>query len=454
MSTEASTPAQVDRADLLRVIGASLVVAIPISLVAMGFLELINAMQTWVWQSAPSALGYETAPWWWAIPWLVLAGALVAAAISTFPGRGGHIPAHGTAGAPILPQYVPGVLLAALASLPFGAVLGPEAPLIGMGTGLAVWLSRVIRLSPGGRIEALIGIAGSAAAIGIILGNPLTAVVFMAEGVALMAGPVIAATIAALLGVGAGAVLFTGLGDLPGVQAQSLQLVELDSIPVPELGDLLWAVPFGVVAALVMTGIFAAGLRLEAVLHPMTRLRLVAATMLAGLMVALCASAYSLLTGRTPFDVASSGSATLAELTSDAASWSSAALIALLIFKGLAYAVSLGSFRGGAIFPSIMLGGTLGALLAPLPGLGLAGGLAVGMAAFASAGMMMPLSSVALTILLFGPNAPTVFPEVAIAAVTAFAVRVAIQKRQKVAAAGTGPTGVGAARADGSQGTG
>ncbi len=432
------TTDQVGRTDLLRVVGASLVVAVPISLVAMGFLALITEVQTWVWQTAPEGLGYDVAPWWWALPWLVLAGALAAAAISTFPGRGGHIPAHGTSGGAILPEYVPGVFLAAMASLPLGAVLGPEAPLIAMGTGLAVWLARVMRLSPGGRIEALIGVAGSAAAIGIILGSPLTAVVFVAEGVALAAGPVIAATVAALLGVGAGAILFSGLGDNPGVQAQSLQLVELDSFPAPEFGDFLWAVPFGVFAALAMSGIFAAGLRLEALLHPMSRPRLIGATMLVGAVVALCASAYSLLTDRSPFDVASSGTETLAALTGDAASWSSGALIALLVFKGLAYALSLGSFRGGAIFPSIMLGGALGALLAPLPGLGLAAGLAVGMAAFASAGMMMPLSSVALTVLLFGPNASQVFPEVAIAAVSAFAVRTAIQKRQEAAQAGTG----------------
>lgn len=417
-----------------------MVVAIPISLVAMLFLTLVTDLQTWVWTTAPTDLGYDMAPWWWPIPWMMLGAMLVAAAISTFPGRGGHIPAHGTGGGPTPPEYVPGVFLAAMASLPFGAVLGPEAPLIAMGMGLAISLSRVVRLSPGGRIEALIGTAGSAAAISIILGNPLTAVIFMAEAVALAAGPVIAATVAALLGVGVGAILFTGLDNVAGVQAQSLQLVGLDSVPTPDVGDLLWAIPFGVVAAIVMTGLFAAGLRVEASLHPLSRPRMIGATMVVGLAIALCASAYSLLTGRDPFDVASSGTATLEAITSDASSWSSGALIALLLFKGVGYALSLGAFRGGAIFPSILLGGALGALLAPLPGLGLAGGLAVGMAAFASAGMKMPLSSVALTVLLFGSNASEVFPEVALAAVTAFGVRVAIDKRQAAASTAATPT--------------
>lgn len=432
VTTPPSAP-EVTRNDLLRVIASSVVVALPISLVAIGFLNLVSVAQKWVWVTAPDDLGFSAVPWWWPIPWLVLAGLLVSAAIAVFPGPGGHIPANGTGGGATPPAFVLGVFLAAIAGLPLGVVLGPEAPLIAIGTGLAVWISRVIRLSPGGRIEALIGTAGAAAAISIVLGNPLTAVIFLAEAVAVAGGPVIAATLPALLGVGVGAVLFTGLGNTDGTKAQSLQLVELDSVPTPDIGDLLWAVPVGVVAAIVMSGLFGAGLRVADRVGAMSRSRLIPATMVVGLVVALCASSYSLITGRDPFEVASSGTDTLKALTSDPASWGVSALIALLVLKGLAYALSLGAFRGGPIFPSIMLGGAFGLLIAPLPGLGVAGGLAVGMASFGAAGMKMPLSAVALTVLLFGPNAAEAFPEVAIAAVTAFAVRVAIDKRRSAA---------------------
>jgi H+/Cl- antiporter ClcA len=188
-----------------------------------------------------------------------------------------------------------------------------------------------------------------------------------------------------------------------------------------------------------MTVVFAVGQRVAERLGPLTRGRLVGATMVVGLVVAGCASAYALITGRSPFDVASSGTATLATITGDPAAWSSGALIALLVFKALGYMLSLGAFRGGPIFPSILLGGAFGVLLAPLPGLGVAGGLAVGMAAFAAAGMRMPLSAVALTCLMFGTNATGVFPEVALAAVVAYAARAALDKRAAAANAAPGP---------------
>ena len=54
--------------------------------------------------------------------------------------------------------------------------------------------------------------------------------------------------------------------------------------------------------------------------------------------------------------MASSGTETLKEITSDPSSWGVTALIALL-FKGIGYALSLGAFRGGPIFPSIMSAG-------------------------------------------------------------------------------------------------
>ena len=63
---------------------------------------------------------------------------IVALAITRLPGDGGHVPARGlSTGGPSGPDIVPGVPLAGLATIGFGLVLGPEAPLIVLGAGLA-----------------------------------------------------------------------------------------------------------------------------------------------------------------------------------------------------------------------------------------------------------------------------------------------------------------------------
>jgi hypothetical protein len=71
-------------------------------------------------------------------------GVLAGLAIQYLPGRGGASPAGGfnVHGAPT-PAQLPGVIFAALATLVFGAVLGPEMPLVAIGGGLAVLATRL-----------------------------------------------------------------------------------------------------------------------------------------------------------------------------------------------------------------------------------------------------------------------------------------------------------------------
>ena len=58
-----------------------------------------------------------------------------------------------------------------------------------------------------------------------------------------------------------------------------------------------------------------------------------------------------------PPDVLFSGEESLPTLVRDASTYTVGALVLLIVCKGLAYGISLGSFRGGPVFPSIFIGG-------------------------------------------------------------------------------------------------
>jgi H+/Cl- antiporter ClcA len=147
---------------------------VPISAAAYFFLQLVNALQRWMFTDLPHALGFAAAPVWWPLPVLLLAGVLVGVAIRYLPGGGGHSPVDEFAagGAPT-PIELPGVLAAALASLGLGVVLGPEAPLIALGAGLAICAVRLSRRDVPQQVGAVVAATGSFAAISALLGSPL-----------------------------------------------------------------------------------------------------------------------------------------------------------------------------------------------------------------------------------------------------------------------------------------
>ena len=82
--------------------------------------------------------------------------------------------------------------------------------------------------------------------------------------------------------------------------------------------------------------------------------------------------------------------------------------------------MSLGSLRGGPIFPGLFLGGAAGVMLSGLPGFGLVPAMAAGMAAATAAIMPLPVSAAVLVTLLLGTGASGMTPIVLIAVVIAF----------------------------------
>ncbi|MEU0394603.1 chloride channel protein [Streptomyces sp. NPDC006208] len=389
-------------------------IGVPVSLLAFWFLVALHQLEHLMWADLPETLGWDTPPWWWPLPLLLVSGILVGLVVTRMRGAGGHIPAAGLhAGGPTA-AALPGVILAALASLPLGAVLGPEGPLIALGGGLALLFRDLTRAPATAQAKTLLAAAGAAAGISAILGNPLIAAVLLMEMAGVGGPQLFAVMLPVLLASGVGSLVFTGFGNWTGLDTGSLTLKIGVPLPSLDAGDVLWAVLMAVAIGAAVHLVMGGG---RTTARFVAR-RPVVHTAVCGLAAGVCAAVYALATDRTPVDVASSGQATLSRLAADPHAWGVGALIAVLLCKGLGYAICLGSLRGGPIFPSLFLGGAVGVLLAPLPGLGVVPGMAAGMAAAATSALRLPVSSVVLVILLLGSAA--MIPVVMLAAVVAF----------------------------------
>ncbi|HEY2191600.1 MAG TPA: chloride channel protein [Actinomycetospora sp.] len=397
----------------------------PVALVAFGFLALVTVLEDAVWETLPHALGQQEPSAWYAVLVVGVAGLLVGLVVARLPGRGGHIPVEGLGGGPPRIVDLPGLLLAALASLALGTVVGPEAPLTALGGGLVVL---AVRRTPLGRSPSgttVLAAAGSAAALGPVFGNPLIAAILMLEIVGLSGSGVLLVLLPCLLSAGIGGLLFTGLGSWTGIAVPSLTIPGLPAAAV-SWPALLWTVPIAVLAALAAQLPRRLGRRSAA----LTARSTILATTVAGLVVGGCGAAYHLLTGRSVLEVLQSGEKALVALVGAPHAWPIVALVLLLAAKGLAYGVSLGAFRGGPTFPAVFLGAALGVLVSPLPGLGTTAGIAIGMTAATTAVLRLPVTSVILVVLLLGAGGTDQVPVIMVAAAIAMVTAVVLDGRR------------------------
>jgi H+/Cl- antiporter ClcA len=393
------------------------ILGVPISAAAYGFLALVAGLQEWLFTDLPEALGLGGAPWWWPLPLLTLAGALVALTIRYLPGRGGHSPADGfkPGGVPS-PTEVPGIAIAALATLSLGAVLGPEAPLIALGAGLAGWAVRLARRDAPAQATAVVAAAGSFAAISTLLGSPLLGAFLLMEASGL-AGPTLGLVLVpGLMAAGVGSLIFVGLDNWTGLGTFSLALPDLPPFEQPDLAQFGWAIVIGLLAAVVGTGIR----RLALALRPHVERRLLLATPLAGLAVGGLAILFAEASGHSSSEVLFSGQDALGPFVSQSASYSVGALLLLVACKGLAYSASMASFRGGPVFPAMFLGAAGGVALSHLPGLPLVPGVAMGIGAMSVVMLNLPMTSVLLATLLLASDGLTVMPLVIVAVAVAY----------------------------------
>jgi H+/Cl- antiporter ClcA len=393
------------------------ILGVPISAAAYGFLALVSGLQEWLFTDLPGALGFDGTPLWWPLPLLALAGVLVGLTIRYLPGRGGHSPADGfKAGGVPSPIELPGIAIAALATLSLGAVLGPEAPLIALGAGLAGSAVRLARRDVPAQATAVVAAAGSFAAISTLLGSPLLGAFLLMEASGL-GGPTLGLVLVpGLVAAGVGSLIFIGLDAWTGLGTYSLALPDVPPFAQPDLAQFGWALVIGLVAAVVGTGIR----RLALALRPHVERRLLLATPLVGVAVGTLAIVYAQASGHNFSEVLFSGQNALGPLISNSASYSAGALVLLVACKGLAYGASLAGFRGGPVFPAMFLGAAGGITLSHLPGLPLVPGVAMGIGAMSVVLLRLPLTSVLLATLLLAADGLAVMPLVIVAVAVAY----------------------------------
>ncbi len=234
------------------------IVGVVASLAAWGFLQLIYYLQVWVYTDLPDALGYGSTPDWWSIPFLTLAGLATAFAIVRLPGKGGHEPTEGLGGGLTPPVDVPGVLLAALAGIGLGVVLGPEAPLLALGSGIGFLLVRTLKKDAPEQVGQLLATSGMFAGLSFLFGSPVIAAVILIEAAAPNRQQMPLILIPGLLAAGIGSLISIGMDSWTGLDSSNISLgsLPLEEFDRPEFGDIAWTIPLAIVIAVGVFVIF------------------------------------------------------------------------------------------------------------------------------------------------------------------------------------------------------
>src|SRR5208282_806218 len=324
-------------------------------------------------------------------------------------------------GGPTLPVVLPGVLLAAFATVGLGLVLGPEAPLIALGSGLGVVTIRLLRRDTPPQVVTVMAAAGTFAAVSFLVQSPLITAVLMLEVIGL-GGPRL--TLVLLPGLSAsviGSLVSLGMGSWTGLSTSAYALGSVEGLvkfPRPDIADFGWTIALALAVALACVLMVALGRHTVGVVASRRFVLLPAV----GLIVAGLAIAFHQATGKPFQEVLFSGQASIPGLLSKADTWSIGALALLIVFKGLAYSLSLGSFRGGPTFPALFLGAVAGLMAGQLPGFAITPAVAVGMAAAVAAVLRLPLSAIVFSALLTVGSGAGSEPLVIVGAIVAYLV--------------------------------
>ncbi len=411
-----------------RLLILSALIGIVVSVACWGFLEIIHAVQEWVYVNLPSDLGFDQVPTWWPLPVLGIAGLVIAFAVERLPGRGGHVPADGLkTGPPTRPVELPGVLLAALASIALGFVLGPEAPLIALGTGLALLAVQQSKRDVPDRAKLVLAAAASFAALATIFGSPVIGAVIIIEAAGLGGPTLPLVLLPGLVAAGIGSLVFVGVGNLTGLSSSDYAIspLTLPAYTSPKVSDFLWTVALGIAAAIVSWTIIEIGRRTN---HLVTR-RAFLVIPVAALVVAGLAIAFAQITDLPANVILFSGQEAMNTVVKDAAALAIGTIALIVVFKGFAWAVSLGAARGGPTFPAIFMGIVGGLLASHLPGLSETPAVGVLVGAMVVSVLRLPLSAIVIALIVSRAGAG-VSPLIIVGVVVAYITVLLIDARR------------------------
>lgn len=400
--------------DYLRLVLIGLAIGIPAALAALAFQGLVHALEELLWTTLPEALGLDAPPWWLLVGLPVVGGLIVWFARTRLPGDGGHEPLQGIGGGTMPLAYAPGVIIAALGSLPFGAVLGPEAPLIAIGGFVGMVAVRMFRVTgPGGTV---LSTAGSFSAISALFGGPIVAGAILLEAGLAAGAMLIPVLLPGMVAAAVGYLLIVGIGSWSGLPAMSLSVPDLPEYPNARIVDLLLAVVAGLVVAVVVRALRMAAFRVKAARG---RVGVGPMLLLGGAAGGLVAAGVAAMGGAYQ-DVLFSGQTALPDLVSQ----ESMGLVLLITAgKVIAFAIFLGAgFRGGPIFPAVFIGTGVAILVGSVADMPSTVALAIGTAAGMTAMSRLIFSSLVFVVLLVGSGGAAAMPAAVLAGATAWLV--------------------------------
>jgi chloride channel protein, CIC family len=301
-------------------------------------------------------------------------------------------------------------------------VLGPEAPLIALGSVVGLAVVSFVRL--GAREQAVVATAGSFSAISALFGGPIVAGMLMVEGGIGMGAVLIPMLLPGFVAAAVGYVIFVGLGTWGGLHEQGLAVPSLPSYEGTRVLDLLVGLAVGVSAALIVALVRRAASGMAG--RGRRRLGMPGQLLSGAAAVGLLAQLADWL-GADSQDVLFSGQASVPAL---AEAGSTKIVVILLVAKALAYALSLGcGFRGGPVFPAIFVGVALATLAIVWLGVSPTLAVAVGAAAGMAAATRLLITSALFAGLLVGTANVGTVPAAVLAAVAAWLTMSMLDRR-------------------------